>query len=122
MPASDHKLTTAEMAGFVADGYLRFDALIPDEINQHIIEEFRLLEMNKINLIVGQPADAGGAPLAASLTPLSQCYPAPSLLGAMLNLPEVLGIIESLEELDDVQQVYSGLSISDEALAELAVA
>lgn len=96
MPATDHRLTTEEMARFVADGYLRFDALIPNEINQHIIEEFRLLEMNKINLIVGLPADAGGPPLAASLTPLSQCYPAPSVLGAMLNLPEVQGIIESL--------------------------
>lgn len=96
MPATDHKLTTEEMARFTADGYLRFDALIPSEINQHIIEEFRLIEMNKINLIVGLPADAGGPPLAASLTPLSQCYPAPSVLGAMLNLPEVQGIIESL--------------------------
>jgi hypothetical protein len=96
MPATHHKLTTEEMARFVADGFLRFDALIPNEINQHIIEELRLLESNKINLIVGQPANAGGAAQPASLTPLSQCYPAPSLLGTMLNLPEVQGIIESL--------------------------
>lgn len=32
---------------------------------------------------------------------------------------QVMGIIEALDELDDVQQVYSGLHISDEALAEL---
>jgi hypothetical protein len=96
MPAQDHKLTTAEMAHFVADGFLRFDALIPDEINQHIIAELEPLEANKIMQIIGQPADAGGPPRPASLTPLSQCYPAPSLLGAMLNLPEVQGIIESL--------------------------
>lgn len=96
MPATNHKLTTAEMARFVADGYLRFDALIPEAINQPIIEELRALESNKINQIFGQPADAGGPPRPASLTPLSQCYPAPSLLGAMLNLPEVQGIIESL--------------------------
>ena len=30
MPASDHRLTTAEMAEFVANGYLRFDGLVPD--------------------------------------------------------------------------------------------
>lgn len=96
MPALDHKLTTQEMARFVADGYLRFDALIPEDINRDVIEELRLLEENKINQIVGLPADAGGPPRPASLTPLSQCYPAPSVLGSLLNLPEVQGIIESL--------------------------
>lgn len=35
---------------------------------------------------------------------------------------QVMGVIEALEELDDVQQVYSGLSISDEALAALETA
>ncbi|MEM7346141.1 MAG: YebC/PmpR family DNA-binding transcriptional regulator [Chloroflexota bacterium] len=32
---------------------------------------------------------------------------------------QVMGLIEALEELDDVDQVYSGLSISDEAIAEM---
>lgn len=35
---------------------------------------------------------------------------------------QVMGVIEALEELDDVDQVYSGLGISDEALAELEAA
>ncbi len=35
---------------------------------------------------------------------------------------QVMNIVESLEELDDVQQVYSGLAITDEALAELEAA
>ena len=35
---------------------------------------------------------------------------------------QVMGIIEALEELDDVQNVYSGLAISDEAIAELEAA
>lgn len=35
---------------------------------------------------------------------------------------QVMSIIEQLEELDDVQQVYSGLAISDAALAELEAA
>jgi hypothetical protein len=33
-----------------------------------------------------------------------------------------MGLIEALEELDDVQQVYSGLRISDEAIAALEAA
>jgi len=32
---------------------------------------------------------------------------------------QVMGIIESLDDLDDVQQVYSGLHLSDAAMAEL---
>jgi hypothetical protein len=96
MPAPDHRLTTAEMARFVADGFLRFDALIPEAINRRIIDELGPLESNKIKQIVGQDADAGGPPRPASLTPLSKCYPAPSVLGELLRLPQVQGIIESL--------------------------
>ena len=35
---------------------------------------------------------------------------------------QVLGVIETLEELDDVQQVYSNLDISDEVMADLEAA
>ncbi len=35
---------------------------------------------------------------------------------------QVMGIIDTLEELDDVQQVFSGLNISDEILATMDVA
>jgi YebC/PmpR family DNA-binding regulatory protein len=35
---------------------------------------------------------------------------------------QVMGLIEALEDLDDIQRVYSGLSISDEAIAELELA
>ena len=35
---------------------------------------------------------------------------------------QIMGIIEALEELDDVDQVYSGLAISDEAIAQLETA
>ncbi|MFK7975482.1 MAG: phytanoyl-CoA dioxygenase family protein [Halioglobus sp.] len=96
MPATNHKLTTSEMAHFVADGFLRFDSLVPSDINEQIIEELRPLEANKIQQMFGQPADAGGPERPASLTPLSRCYPPPSILGKLLNLPSIQGIIESL--------------------------
>lgn len=35
---------------------------------------------------------------------------------------QVIGLVEALEDLDDVQQVYSGLSLTDEAIAELEAA
>jgi hypothetical protein len=66
MPTANHKLTSQEMARFVADGFLRFDALIPDAINESIIEELRLLESNKIKKIFGQPTDENGPPQPAS--------------------------------------------------------
>lgn len=72
-------LTTRQMASFVAQGFLRFDELIPDDINKAVMAEF----------------DAG-VPNHAAGTPLSQCYPEPSALGHMLRRPEVQGIIQSL--------------------------
>ena len=72
-------LTTRQMATFVAQGFLRFDEFIPDDLNRAILAEF----------------DAG-VPSYAAGTPLSNCYPEPSALGHMLRRPEVQGIIQSL--------------------------
>lgn len=96
MPASDHKLTTEEMARFVADGFLRFDAFVPESINERIVDELALLESAKIMQIVGKQPGSDGPPRPASLTPLSGCYPAPSVVGEYLRLPQVAGVIESL--------------------------
>lgn len=73
-------LTTEQMALFVAKGFLRFDELVPDEINAAVMAEI----------------DAGGIEAAPAGTPLSQCYPDPSAIGRMLRLPRVEGIIHSL--------------------------
>ena len=48
MPAPDHRLTTEEMARFVADGFLRFDALISEEINPRVIEELHRPTMSSL--------------------------------------------------------------------------
>lgn len=73
-------LTTNQMAEFVARGFLRFDELVPNEINQAVMREI----------------DAGGIEAAPAGTPLSQCYPPPSAIGRMLRMPEIEGIIHSL--------------------------
>ena len=39
MVDKQHLLTTEQMASFVADGYLRFDDFIPDELNKAAHEE-----------------------------------------------------------------------------------
>lgn len=101
MPASDHRLTTAEVARFVADGYLRFDAIVPDDLNAAVIEELRTLANVKFGQLMGQgPSDAISHP--ETLTPLSECYPEPSAIGAYLRLPQIQGIIHSLVGADPV--------------------
>jgi len=96
MPSDDHRLTTLEVAQFVADGFLRFDGLIPDEINRRVIDELGSLAKVKIPLALALPSEEDGLSRPASGTPLSGCYPEPSVLGEMLRLPSVQGIIRSL--------------------------
>ena len=72
-------LNSEQMASFVSRGFLRFDELIPQEVNERAMQEI----------------DAG-VPAAAAGTPLSQCYPSPSVLGEILRSPEIEGIIYSL--------------------------
>ncbi len=105
MLAADHRLTTREMAQFVLNGFLRFDSLVPDSINQRVLEELRDLHAVKMRIAMESfgldPDRAAEAPNhrvqhPESLTPLSACYPAPSVVGEMLRLPQVQGIIESL--------------------------
>lgn len=72
-------LNTKQMASFVSDGYLRFDGVVPDEINQAAMREFE--------------AGVKGAPYG---TPLSDAYPADSTVAKLLAMPLVQGIIHSL--------------------------
>ncbi len=75
-----HLLTSKQMASFVARGFLRFDELVPQSINDAVMAEI----------------DAGTIKAAPAGTPLSQCYPEPSALGRMIRMPEIQGIIQSL--------------------------
>jgi hypothetical protein len=97
VPAADHRLTTREMAQFVVDGFLRFDALIPDALNARVSAEMQTILPSKLGRFgESVPAEPEGLHQPASLTPLSECYPAPSALGELLRLPEVQGIVKSL--------------------------
>ncbi len=73
------KLTTAEMARFVARGYLMFEAITPDELNRRYLE-------------------AGGeaVPEVPAGTPLADAYPPGSALHGLVTLPAVQGILDSL--------------------------
>lgn len=85
---SGHLLTTRQVAQFVADGMLRFDALVPDELNERGIDEMRRLSAERLAPDGMKPPHTG--------TPLSECYRTPSAIGEYLRLPEIEGIITSL--------------------------
>lgn len=80
MVDKQYLLNSRQMAEFVARGFLRFDELVPDDINRAVMDAF----------------DAGGIKSHAAGTPLSECYPEPSPIGRMLRMPEIQGIIHSL--------------------------
>lgn len=79
MVDKQYLLSSQQMAQFVAKGFLRFDALVPDDINQAAMAEF----------------DAGSVQGAAAGTPISQCYHG-STIRRLLDMPEIQGMIESL--------------------------
>jgi len=72
-------LTSKQMAEFVARGFLRFDELVPEEINQEVM---RAIDTQAIK---GH----------RSGRPLSQCYQG-TPIRKLLDLPQVQGLIESL--------------------------
>jgi len=72
-------LNSQQMAEFVARGFIRFDGLVPDELNEAAMRDI------DNNAIVGAPAG----------TPLSQCYEGTSIR-QILDMPEIQGIIQSL--------------------------
>lgn len=84
----DHRLTTRQMAEFVTNGYLRFDAIVPAAINEQAVAEIEQLNRERLGPDGMKPPTTG--------TPLSECYPEPSAIGAYLRLPAVRGVIESL--------------------------
>jgi len=80
MVDKQYLLNSKQMASFVARGFLRFDELVPQAINDAVMAEI----------------DAGTIKAAPAGTPLSQCYPEPSAIGRMIRMPEIQGIIQSL--------------------------
>jgi hypothetical protein len=68
--------------------------LVPAEVNRAALDVLADVEQAKFGAFVGNGEPPPDQP--ASLTPLADCYPAPSPLGRFLRLPAVIGIVESL--------------------------
>jgi hypothetical protein len=84
----EHLLSTRAVAAFVARGFLALPAVVPDELNAAASEE------------LGQVLATWGSdarPFAPSSgQTLSEIYPEPSAIGAVLRHPPVAGALRSL--------------------------
>jgi YebC/PmpR family DNA-binding regulatory protein len=84
------------------------------EVSDEVIEVYT--QPDQLHAVAGALSDNGLKITDAELAPL----PNNEIEIGPKETKQVMGIIESLEEIDDVQQVYSGLHISDEVIAEMA--
>jgi hypothetical protein len=96
-------LTTDQMASFVSRGFLRFDAVVPDDINQQAMTElpglFRTWLDEFRGVTVGGAAAADEADemqLPRSGTVLHDAYAPESAFGRMVRVPTIAGAIASL--------------------------
>jgi Phytanoyl-CoA dioxygenase (PhyH) len=74
------KLSTRQMAKFVADGCLMFEGIVPAEVNELYLAQ------------VHEP----GVPEVPAGTPLAKAYPEGSAMHAVYSLPQVRDILDSL--------------------------
>lgn len=98
-------LSTDQMASFVARGFLRLDAVVPDDVNAQALEELPKLFRSWLDEFRGASAhatDDDEAPLPRSGTVLADAYPADSAFGRMVRVPAVAGAIASLVGPDPV--------------------
>jgi hypothetical protein len=93
-------LSSKQMASFVARGFLRFDAAVPDDINAQFLDEAgRVAEARPgqgMRATYGGMLAGAAIPEVAAGTPLDDAYPAGSAIRRMLDLPLVRGAIRSL--------------------------
>lgn len=96
--ATPIKLGTAQMASFAARGFLRFDAVVPEQINRQFLQD--------IGDASPQPDSVAGhyanimqnsvVPLVKPGTPLTEAYAEGSALARLMQVPEIAGAVQSL--------------------------
>jgi hypothetical protein len=93
-------LSSARVASFVARGFLRFDGLVPADINAAFMAEAghapELAEGGRLADVQSEVMATSRIPEVPAGTPLSEAYAPQSALGRLLALPRVKGAIRSL--------------------------
>ena len=93
-------LTAEQMASFVARGFLRFDGVVPDEINRQFMDAVGEIAPavpgQKLRRTYGEILARADIPQVAAGTPLASAYPQGSAMERLLGLPLVAGAVRSL--------------------------
>jgi hypothetical protein len=90
-------LSTVQMAHFAASGYLRFDAVVPEAINQAFLQEIgHSDEVAGIGEHYRNIMGTSAIPVVPAGTLLADAYPPDSALAKIMTLPEVSGAVRSL--------------------------
>ncbi len=99
-------LSSADVASFVARGFLRFDAAVPKSINDQFMKEAgRVRELKsgeKLWKAYGEALAKNRIPEVPAGTPLAEAYGPKSALGRLLALPLVRGALRSLLGADPI--------------------
>jgi hypothetical protein len=93
-------LSSAQVASFVARGFLRFDAAVPQSINDQFMREAGKVSELKAGEKIGKAFlevfAKNRIPEVPAGTPLAEAYAPKSALGRLMALPLVRGAIQSL--------------------------
>ena len=93
-------LDAMQMASFAARGFLRFDSVVPDDINAQFLDEVGAPPApapgRRMMRTYGELLAQAGVPEVAAGTPLASAYAPGSAIARMLALPTVAEAIRSL--------------------------
>ena len=99
-------LGALDMARFAARGFLRFDGVVPDEINRRFMAEVGDIPEpsagRKMRSTYGELLARAAIPEVPPGVPLARAYPQGDAVDQVLNLPLVKGAIRSLVGADPV--------------------
>lgn len=94
------RLDSLQMAHFAARGFLRFDAVVPDDINaQFLADAGQAREEGsyaRVMQLLGEMMASNALPEVAPGVPLASAYPQGSAIARLLALPIVRGALASL--------------------------
>ncbi len=97
-------LNNTQMATFAARGFLRFDAVVPEEINHQFLSDIGDVSPQP-DTVKGHYANimrSSVVPLVSPGIKLSQAYPPSNALNKLIQVPQVKGAISSLVGVDPV--------------------
>lgn len=97
--AAPELLDSIQMATFAARGFLRLDAVVPEQLNDAFLAQVDHVPAAAVRSIrehYGNVMAGSAIPRVAAGTPLADAYPDDSPLAHILALPKVRGAVQSL--------------------------